>query len=244
MEKRRRRRNLKVISYRVLGEEPANYLLHLLISNLKRILSLEDFVVFENVRKLYSNVSCVIYVHPNRKDYSLTRSQLVGRRKLVEMKLPPQIKIITEINFSHCINLTKIILEGVEILEDGSFLGCVSLKYVHLPNLIEIKGCAFMYCEKLEKIYIPDSTTKIGERAFRGCLKLKQIRISKNVDTINPETFLGCTLLEDFCFDNIKTIEHDSFKYCFEIEKKYPHFNPNIYGNVYEGWAIPEPIEY
>ena len=94
---------------------------------------------------------------PNSDEYDII---LFARGDIIEISIPPNIKIISSYAFSSCDILTK-----VEIPTNS--------------NLQTIEPEAFSW-SKIKEIYIPSKVSKICENTFSNCNNLTKIEISTN----------------------------------------------------------------
>jgi len=136
---------------------------------------------------------------------------------LVEIIIPPTVKIIGEHAFTGCNNLKHVTFTGeLDVIEDSAFNFCSSLEEIILPKGIkEISDGAFFECGALKKIYIPDTVKEIGAYAFYGCASLKRIDLPKHLTTIGKCAFSHAKSLEYIDIpDSVTKIGTDAFSDC------------------------------
>ncbi|MDD4316179.1 MAG: leucine-rich repeat protein, partial [Clostridia bacterium] len=117
--------------------------------------------------------------------------------RLYEIHFPVTIKVIGEVAFSECENLTIVTFaEGTDMIGIGAeaFAHCALLS-IDLPSgLAEIADYTFNACFYLNSVSMPDTVTHIGAGAFKQTL-LKEISLSSGLVSIGDEAFVN-TLLQ------------------------------------------------
>ncbi|MDD6021350.1 MAG: leucine-rich repeat domain-containing protein [Oscillospiraceae bacterium] len=104
-----------------------------------------------------------------------------GCSSLKEIKLPSNVKFISEGAFRCCTKLEKITLPPkLELIGENAFEDCKSLKKITLPSTLKsIKKKAFRGCKSLEgKMKLPKKLEKVGDGAFAFCYGLTGFRIA------------------------------------------------------------------
>ena len=151
---------------------------------------------------------------------------------LEEVKLPANLKIISNASFSGCTNLKTIDLPdtvteigafafkstgltsitipaSVETVDDTAFIDNISLTDVTFPAG---KGISFEGCTSLVNVKINNNPTKIDDSMFRMCSSLASIELPDTVTEIGKYAFADCTGLKDFTIpDGIKSIGEAAF---------------------------------
>ncbi len=151
---------------------------------------------------------------------------------------------VSEINFSDCKNLTKILLADeapLESVNQNCFSGCSLLSKVSLPdnceigwrafyqltclseikfpkNLESIGVSAFQNCIGLTSLTFPDSLTSIGESAFSNCSGLISLTFPEGLTSIGSYAFSGCDGLTSLAFPaGLTSIGHCAFVFCDDL---------------------------
>lgn len=151
---------------------------------------------------------------------------------LEEVKLPANLKIISNASFSGCTNLKTIDLPdtvteigafafkstgltsitipaSVETVDDTAFIDNTSLTDATFPAG---KGISFEGCTSLVNVKINNNPTKIDDSMFRKCSSLASIELPDTVTEIGKYAFADCTSLKDFIIpDGIKSIGEAAF---------------------------------
>ena len=176
------------------------------------------------------------YIYSSENVYTVTK---IGDRALdvydinLKVILPETLEIIesgafggnhglSEIDFSHCINLKEIrggsVFEGciglievdlskcinLTLLGNDAFNSCTNLEKVVLPkNLQRIEDGVFNTCSKLSSINLSECEGLIfmGDVIFESCESLSTLYIPKNVSVIDGQPFEGCPNLLNIYVD-------------------------------------------
>lgn len=159
----------------------------------------------EDINKYLSNFETIGY-----KAFALNK-------KLNEVKIPKQIKIIRSKAFENCSNLLNIkISAGIEYIAEQVFNGCYKLeniivdsnnKYCVTNNILidksERKALRAANKETLE-ISIPNGITTVCSRAFDRNL-VGKISLPRTVNKISQKAFFECYKLKEFYVDRNNT---------------------------------------
>lgn len=128
-----------------------------------------------------------------------------GALYLETLIAPASLKMIGRKAFRSCGALKKVVLEGVQTIEQMAFAQCASLAEVTLPQYtlktIEIR--AFANCSQLSEFYLPKGLNEVGAQAFDNCVGLKKVTVG-GAASIKSDAFRGCTgvtslVLEEGC---------------------------------------------
>jgi hypothetical protein len=116
-----------------------------------------------------------------------------GCSKLVNIKIPKELKTI----------------------QRSCFEQCKSLKNIDLSEIKEIKGKRnFQFCESLEDIGgFNDELRELPESAFKNCSSLKVGNLN-NICKLGDECFMYCVLLNSDILMNVEEIGEDCFYGC------------------------------
>ena len=155
---------------------------------------------------------------------------------LSEISLPHSVKSIGSGAFSHCINLSRVRIDGpVETIEDNPFIHCDKLKEIVISEdnpCLEVRNGALFSKQEHRLIFcpyhmtdgtyiVPEETEIIGNRSFVGCNRLQQVHLPDSVTVIGDYAFCECTGLSEI---NIpKTLEYvgkRAFYNCFRLKGK------------------------
>lgn len=130
-----------------------------------------------------------------KEDGTVCIDEYIGDRSVTQIVIPAQIdaKDVTEIGaeaFWMCRKLEEIILsDNIRVIGDQAFAFCINLKTVSFPkNLISIESYAFDQCG-LKNIVIPNGTATIGRGAFGDCIYLNNVTIPASVTSIVGDAF-------------------------------------------------------
>lgn len=165
----------------------------------------EIFTVPESTQIIKENafsgtiwLSSVEFQNPVKlNDYSFYNSSIT--------EIVGKFKSIGEFAFSHCRNLNKIDIDGVNFINKGQFYHCDSLTYINFEwsNVTSIGDWAFGDCKNLETLYLPSRmVTSIGNYSFVGCPKLKTVSDLTFVEFLGECAFCGCesfSEIEPYC---------------------------------------------
>lgn len=163
---------------------------------------------------------------------SIPKAFCMSASALEDVKLPANLKIISNASFSGCTNLKTIDLPdtvteigafafkstgltsitipaSVETVDDTAFIDNTSLTDATFPAG---KGISFEGCTSLVNVKINNNPTKIDDSMFRKCSSLASIELPDTVTEIGKYAFADCTSLKDFIIpDGIKSIGEAAF---------------------------------
>ena len=125
------------------------------------------------------------------------------QQKAGKYTIPHNVKSIGNSAFSHCNNLTSIIIpNSVTSIGKWAFSHC-NLTSILIPDSVtSIGNGAFLFCDHLTSILIPNSVTSIGANAFQSCKNLPSIVLPNNITSIEELTFYDCTSLTSIAIPN------------------------------------------
>jgi len=125
--------------------------------------------------------------------------------------------------FEGCESLRNIKLpEDLKVISNSLFKECDSLETVVLPpDLEKIKPLAFFNCKEINTISFPDTLNYIGKRSFGSCIKLKTLDLKNTrIQRIDNEAFQRCTSLSDVKLPrNIESIGSFAFDGCHNLKE-------------------------
>ncbi len=132
-------------------------------------------------------------------------------------EVPTSVKVIGELAFSGCDNVTHVTLPwGVRYLGSSAFSYCTILEAIEIPTSVEYIGSsAFTGCQQLESILIPANVNYIGENALTDCTNLRTIDVDK--DNTNYKSDYGVL----YTMDGHKLIQYP----CARPDKHYSVLN-------------------
>lgn len=160
-----------------------------------------------------------------------------------QIKIPKNVKSISDCAFSHCTNLKSVIMDGVTSIGDDSFSYCSSLKNFIIPDsVICIGQTAFRNCENLISVSIGNGVKTMGGAEFLDCISLKNVIIGSDTSAdINCDEFIGCSALESVSVDINNTIySSDEHGVLFNKDKTRLIWYPT--GNLSKSYTIPDSV--
>lgn len=140
---------------------------------------------------------------------------------LVEIRIPDNIKSLSEGVFDGCSNLTTVTMgNAITKIPTDAFKKCAKLTSIKLSdNITEIGNNAFYQCSNLQSIDIPDGVTLIGTSAFESCSKLPNIHWPQNLQTISEKAFRLCSSITEISLpDSVVTIGKEAFSSCYGLQ--------------------------
>ena len=166
---------------------------------------------FEN-----SNVRKVVF---NSHTPAIPVATFLNCKKLEEVVLPINLKVIRTSAFAGCENLKQIVLpESIESIERNVFNSCKSLTEITLPkNLKFINSSTFINCTKLRKVNFSKELNCIGVYAFKGCISLESVKLPDTLTLIDTGAFDECFSLNEVILSkNTEIIKDKAFNVaCF-----------------------------
>ncbi len=139
---------------------------------------------------------------------------------IVEVVCHEDIEKIKIYTFSGCTSWRRVIMPGVEVVEDGAFGSCRALTHVECGKLEIIRYAAFLNCKSLRSIDLT-SAAVVERRAFCGCEDLRDAKFSSKLEIIEGEAFHECTSLERITIpleDGMITADHGTFNECENLK--------------------------
>eukprot|EP00984_Skeletonema_dohrnii_P000697 scaffold211_cov83-Skeletonema_dohrnii-CCMP3373.AAC.3 len=118
-----------------------------------------------------------------------------GHPSIVEAVFHDKIEKVGRFSFAFCPCLRRVIMPGVEIVEENAFDGCEALTDVECGKLENIKHGAFSNCNSLRSIDLP-SAKIVEEGAFGWCEALNEAKCGSKLDRIENLAFSFCPSLE------------------------------------------------
>ena len=97
--------------------------------------------------------------------------------------------------FESCPRLKRLVMPGVEEVEQCAFCGCKAIEHIECKKLEIIGQCAFSSCKSLSSIDLP-SAKIVRYCAFHNCKVLSDIKSGEHLYSLEFEAFLDCTSLE------------------------------------------------
>ncbi|KAK1743089.1 leucine-rich repeat domain-containing protein, partial [Skeletonema marinoi] len=159
-------------------------------------------------------------------------------RTIVELICHVGVKKVGGWAFDRCSSLRRVIMPGVEVVEEDAFFSCTALSYVECDKLEKIEEGAFCFCSSLRSINLPSakivegmafseceadlSSAKIvGEYAFAHCEALKGAIFGDKLETIKSWAFDNCYSLEQITIPlKDGMFDHDNiFQGCEELKR-------------------------
>lgn len=154
---------------------------------------LEDITITEGDGN-YSSENGILY----NKDKSILIAYPPAKPE-TEFKAPKGLKEIAQSAFIRALNLKKVELPDVDIINAYAFEGCENLSEVKLSDSLTTLGAdAFYNCYALKSLHLPDTLVNIGTCAFG-------FRHDDNADTANGAP--SDVLIEGFKLYTVKNSE-------------------------------------
>jgi len=122
--------------------------------------------------------------------------------------------------FVGCTSLRRVIMPGVEIVEQCAFTDCRVLTDVECGKLERIESEAFINCTSLRSINLP-SARVIEGNAFNDCAALTDAKFGSKLDRIEWAAFYDCYALERITIplkDGMLTAD-DIFQECENLKQ-------------------------
>ena len=113
---------------------------------------------------------------------------------IIEVICHDRVEKIEREAFDGCLNLRRVIMPGVKIVEEYAFYVCKELDFVECGKM-EIIGSYAFYCESLKSIDLP-SVRIVEELAFDECRALTNVKFGSKLERIEERAFRGCIYLE------------------------------------------------
>ena len=133
---------------------------------------------------------------------------------LLEVICRDVVKKIGKWAFADCQKLRRVIMPGVEVVEECAFSYCEDLEYVECDQLKIIRTNAFQYTP-LRSISLPSAEIFEGG-AFMGCVVLERVTVPLAGNLIvADDTFRGCKRLKYASFADgvlLRQIQHLQLK--------------------------------
>ncbi|BFU21970.1 leucine rich repeat protein, BspA family protein [Entamoeba histolytica HM-1:IMSS-B] len=117
-------------------------------------------------------------------------------------------------------SLTKIMLKGIEVIEQNTFECCEGLQEIFIPTTVtKIGDFAFAGCRSLGHINIPTTVHSIGTQCFYRCSSLKEINVPLTMRIIPHMCFAYCKSLTNINFSPLVTSFQDgAFLFCSSLK--------------------------
>lgn len=225
------------------GKLTINPLIQKIVSDIYRILKIEDGVLVEYLNNMK-------HVELPEGITEIGKGCFFDKRGIKSVVFPQSLKRIRARAFRGCMSLEKVTFLSIKVeIEESAFLNCSSLHQIQLPQgrMFELKGLEeneyskecqlvsvihrqvlenfvmsgtmllkYRGCEK--KVVVPEGTTVIGQRAFAGNEAIDRIELPDSVEVIECEAFADCLLLQTMKLsENIRMIEESAFENCVKF---------------------------
>ena len=131
-----------------------------------------------------------------------------------------RVKNVGQCAFQSCISLRRVIMPGVEVVEQEAFWSCGALTDIECGKLEIIGFEAFAHCKSLTSVNLP-SIKIVGACAFIDCKALTNVEFGKELESIELSAFYGCKSLERITIplkDGMIT-EDDIFQGCENMKQ-------------------------
>jgi len=157
-----------------------------------------------------------------RIDESLTvipAAAFYENRTIEELDCHDRVKTVGAWAFYRCTSLRRVIMPGVEEVEQYAFCGCDALADVECDKLEIIGWNTFRCCKSLTCINLPSTMIVVGS-AFWNCTALTSVKFGKELESIGNGAFCRCKSLERITIplkDNMIT-ENGIFQGCKNLK--------------------------
>ena len=175
---------------------------------------------------------------------------IAARLDLEEVCIPPNIKIISPLAFSHFELLRKVQLPAkskLEMICESAFEK-TQIKEIDIPSKVRIIGeKAFYNCKNLRDVNITVNSQleKIGRQSFENTI-IERINIPSKVSHIFDKAFFNCNFLQyvDISDESrLKMIDESSFAFTDLSKMKIPNEVLKIGNTAFSGCENLEIIE-
>ena len=168
----------------------------------------EEEIPYDATHVFVKNVKSIpaeaFYEHPNivevACDIDVEHIGANGFRNCPSLRrvIMPGVEAIDEWTFRKCEALMHVECDKLEIIGYGSFSGCTSLTgIINLPSAKTVGGFAFCKCRALRHAKFTEKLEKFGWGVFNGCKALERITIPlKDGMIIAPDVFTKCVNLK------------------------------------------------
>eukprot|EP00984_Skeletonema_dohrnii_P000625 scaffold194_cov84-Skeletonema_dohrnii-CCMP3373.AAC.6 len=117
-------------------------------------------------------------------------------RESLRRVIMPGVEVVEENTFMNCIVLTDVECDKLEIIRGSAFKGCRSLRSIDLPSAKIVEINSFQWCFALADVKFGSKLERIERRAFHQCESLKRITIPLKDDITHDNLFQGCANLK------------------------------------------------
>jgi len=149
----------------------------------------------------------------------IPRRAFEWNRSIEELECHDRVKTVEQGSFWNCPSLRRVIIPGVEAVENEAFQECTALTVVECGKLERIEESAFLGCESLRSVDLPSAKIVQGS-AFNCCTALTNVKFGKELERIRGAAFFWCTSLQRINIplkDGMIT-ENNAFKGCGNLK--------------------------
>ncbi|MBR1581949.1 MAG: leucine-rich repeat protein [Bacilli bacterium] len=168
----------------------------------------------------------------NQKVVGISQMAFQSCSTVKKISLPRYMRVLNELAFYHCNNLSEITFNDDLILIGDSCFSSTKLKTIKLnKNLLRIDPYAFSYCDLIDEVEIPEKITSdnLGPKIFYACKNLSKVTIHENIKEIPSEMFHGCTSLKEVQgFEYIETFNDSCFYACSLLNDGVINISKNV----------------
>ncbi|MDE6584543.1 MAG: leucine-rich repeat domain-containing protein, partial [Anaeroplasmataceae bacterium] len=155
-----------------------------------------------------TKISCIKYFEPT------VSSDFIYKTSTSTTALPTSLKRIGVSSFENNKTIRRVVLNGIEIIDDRAFYGCTLLEAVEIPSSLQEAGSEiFMDCTNLVDVTI--DSNNLGEYMFAGCTSVETVVFKEGLVRTPTGIFKGATSLNDVTLPStLKIVGESSFEEC------------------------------
>lgn len=147
-------------------------------------------------------------------------SMFYNCKKLTKIKIPSNIKVISNAAFRQCSLKEVIIPEGVEEIGNDAFRDKADQAYtpietVSFPSTLKKIGERAFLGARIRTLKLPSNLKRIERSSFNNCDNLSKVELPRNIEYIGRWAFGNCDNLSNVTmFDGVEKIESYAFYGC------------------------------
>ena len=139
-------------------------------------------ILCEENSKYFTSINGVLYT----KDLKKMVAYPYGKKEELILILEGVEIIQNGVFYSNSYIQSVVLSSSVKIIEEYAFFQCVNLEIVTtVEGIVEIREKAFAQCDKLTSFYIPSTLLSLHNETFEKCSKLEHLNVSENSTTFS-----------------------------------------------------------